>query len=69
MVRVRVRGFVRIVITLRAQKTISPLYYQMLTTFSTGNELKCCMGLTLLSEGLTGFWLCESLDSLSTVYF
>ena len=22
------------------------------------------MGLTLLSEGLKGFWLCESLDSL-----
>ena len=42
--------------------------------FCTGDELKWLMGLTLLSEGLTGFWLCESLDSLlpisrwSTVY-
>ena len=27
-------------------------------------ELKCCIGLTLLSEGLAGFWLYESLDSL-----
>ena len=34
----------------------------------TGNELKCCMGLTLLSEGLKGFWLCEFLG-LTTVCF
>ena len=27
-------------------------------------QLKCCnMGLNFLPEGLTGFWLCESLDS------
>ena len=30
--------------------------------FCTGNELKCCMELPLLSEGLTSFWLCESPD-------
>ena len=29
--------------------------------FSTENELNCCMGLTLLTEGHPGFWLCESL--------
>ena len=27
-------------------------------------ELKCRKGFTFLSEGLAGFWQCESLDSL-----
>ena len=35
-----------------------------LTSLCTENELKCCMGLTLLSEGQADFWLCEFLDSL-----
>ena len=32
-------------------------------TFCTRNELKYCMGLAVLSEGYTGFWLCESLPT------
>ena len=32
--------------------------------FCKGNGLNCYMGVTLLSEGLRGFWLCESHDSL-----
>ena len=36
----------------------------MTTKISTENELKCCIGLSLLSEGLADFWLCESLDLL-----
>ena len=38
--------------------------HELNNAFCTENELKCCMGLTLLSERLGGFWLCESLDSL-----
>ena len=32
--------------------------------FYSGIELKCCVRFTPLSEGLVGFWLWESLDSL-----
>ena len=39
-------------------------FHECSNAFCTGNELKYCTGLALLSEGLTGFWQCESLDSL-----
>ena len=39
-------------------------FHECSNAFCTGNELKCYMGLTLLCEGLTSFWQCESLDLL-----
>ena len=40
------------------------MFHKHSNKFCTENEPKCYMGLTLLSEGLIGFWLCKSLDSL-----
>ena len=39
-------------------------FHKRSNAFCKENELKLFVCLTLLSGGLTGFWLCESLDSV-----